>query len=39
MTSMMQELPLDPAKLNRVGNPNRAEVRKVRTLFRVYTQH
>ena len=34
MTSMMQELPLDPAKLNRVGNPNRAEVRKVRTLFR-----
>ncbi|MZR63233.1 oxygenase MpaB family protein [Alcanivorax sp. DP30] len=34
MTAMLQELPLDPARLNRVGDPNRPGVKKVRRLFR-----
>lgn len=34
MTAMMQELPLDPARLSRVGDPNRPGVKKVRTLFK-----
>lgn len=34
MTAMMQELPLDPLQLNRVGDPNRAGVRRTRALFK-----
>ncbi len=34
MTAMLQELPLDPDRLNRVGDPNRPGVKKARTLFK-----
>lgn len=34
MTAMLQKLPLDPASLNRVGDPTRPGMNKVRALFK-----